>query len=139
MDDRLHDYRKVLVEADQRSQEQFDRTLIALSGGALGISMTFVDKFIGSRVVVDPLVLLLAWFMWTTSLIVILSSFYLSRRSVRSVIDQIDKGTLPAVGVGGRYARLTRVANMVAPLLFIAGTVLMGIFIVQNTGGVAKR
>jgi hypothetical protein len=123
MDESLRDYRKVLVEADQQSQEQFDRTLIALSGGALGISMSFVDKFIGSRTVACPHLLLNAWLLWTLSLVIVLFSFALSRRALRHMIRQIDKGV--SISDTGKDSRLTQAANLLAPLSFIAGTILM--------------
>ncbi|WP_417913843.1 hypothetical protein [Candidatus Electronema sp. JM] len=35
--DQLAEYRKWIVAAEQKSQEDFDKTVLSLSGGALGV------------------------------------------------------------------------------------------------------
>ena len=132
--DRL-DYRKLLVEADERSQENFDKTVIALSGGGMGVSLAFVDNIVGDRPLAASCLLLLAWAAWTASLLVVLTSFYLSRLALRQAIAELDAGVTSTARPGGRYAVLTTVANFVGPALFIIGAILMGVFVFLNIGG----
>ena len=48
----LKEFRSFIRAADQKAQEDFDKTVLVLSGGALGISMTFLKDIAGD----DPLV-----------------------------------------------------------------------------------
>ena len=60
----LADYRKWLVSAEQKSQEDFDKTILSLSGGALGISFVFLKDVIGPLPILQPGFLLAAWLAW---------------------------------------------------------------------------
>ena len=40
------EYRQQLITLEQKSAESFDKTVIALSGGALGLSLTFVKEIV---------------------------------------------------------------------------------------------
>ena len=53
MDKTLQEYRAHLVSAAQKAQEDFDKTLLALSGGALGVSFAFVKDIVGDGSVHD--------------------------------------------------------------------------------------
>jgi len=44
MNENLQEYRKHLVAAEQQVQADFDKTVLSLSGGALGISFAFVKN-----------------------------------------------------------------------------------------------
>jgi hypothetical protein len=65
--DDLSDYRKHLQTAEQKSQEDFDKTVLSLSGGALGISFIFLKDVIGPNPVVSPNLLFTAWVAWGSS------------------------------------------------------------------------
>lgn len=132
MEQGLKDYRAMLVQADERSQEQYDRTVIALSGGALGISLAFVDNIIGEKPIDSDGLLLAAWFSWTTSLLVVLSSYYLSRRALRQAIQQVDNGTIRQQKPGGMFSVLTMIANAASAILFIVGATTMAFFVWAN-------
>jgi hypothetical protein len=122
----------MLVAADQDAQENFDKTLIALSGGGLGISLTFIDKVIGTRTVQGPAFLIGAWFSWSASLLVVLASFYLSHLAIRHAISRVDAGKAREGRPGGQFGKLTVYCNGLGAVLFILGTLLMGIFVTQN-------
>ena len=64
MDKALADYRQHLVLAAQKAQDDYDKTLLSLSGGALGVSFAFVDKFVKAGVVQNPRLLIFAWVCW---------------------------------------------------------------------------
>ncbi|WP_134984071.1 hypothetical protein [Xanthomonas axonopodis] len=43
------EYRQWLVVAEQKAQEDYDKTVLTLSGGALGISFAFVKDIVGQN------------------------------------------------------------------------------------------
>lgn len=130
------DYRAHLVLAEQKAQEDYDKTVIALSGGALGISFAFIENFTDPETMVAGLLLLSAWFSWGLSLAAVLISYFVSQRALREAISQIDQGG-PSAGdeIGGRWNRLTRISNAAGGLMFLLGLFLLGAFVTSNLGG----
>ena len=76
--DQLADYRKWLVAAEQKSQEDFDKTVLTLSGGALGVSFVFLKDVIGPQPIVMSCFLMVAWAAWAFSTFSVLTSYFLS-------------------------------------------------------------
>ena len=74
----LREYRAQLVEAEVKAQTAFDRTVLTLSGGALGLSFAFVRDFIGSGAPERTEYLVAAWVGWVVSLSMVLASHYFS-------------------------------------------------------------
>ena len=64
LDTKLLDYRNQIFDADQKQQESFDKTLITLSGGALGITFAFIKDIIGSNPIICPILISIAWIRW---------------------------------------------------------------------------
>lgn len=130
----LQEYRRWLVAAEQKSQEDFDKTVLSLSGGALGISFVFLKDVVGERALVHPFCLLAAWVCWGISVISVLLSFHLSHLALRAAIQQVDDGTIYSQPPGGKYARMTAALNALGGAFFFAGVLLMTIFVAHNTG-----
>lgn len=117
----LAEYRKWLVTAEQKSQEDFDKTILSLSGGALGISLVFLKDVIGTNPISQPYLLLAAWLAWAFSTFSVLTSYYLSHLALRRAIAQVDDGTIYNQAPGGAFARLTAVLNATGGVLFLVG------------------
>lgn len=124
----LAEYRQWLVGAEQKSQEAFDKTVLSLSGGALGISFVFLKDVIGSNPVFEPRFLLAAWISWALSSLSVLFSFYLSQLSLRHAITQVDAGTIYTEHAGGYYSKITSWLNAAGAILFFVGVCAITIF-----------
>lgn len=135
----LATFRQWLVAAEQRSQELFDKTVLTLSGGALGVSFIFLRDVIGSEPVNSPQLLFGAWLAWALSTSAVLLSYYLSHLALRKAIDQVDRKELPKGGLGGAYAKATGFANLVGALLFLAGVCLITAFAYENLPNLGAR
>lgn len=135
MDPDLKSYRDHLVQAEQKSVEAYDKSLLALSGGALGISFAFV-KDIKELVTPGPFqstgFLIAAWSAWAITIGVTLFSFYSSHRALRKSIKQVDEETIYQETPGGTWARATHCLNAVAGVLFVCGLALMIVFAARN-------
>jgi hypothetical protein len=125
-------YRQWLVAAEQKAQEDFDKTVLALSGGALGISFVFVKDIVGSNPIHHTNWLVLAWVAWALSTFVVLASFFLSRQALRRAIEQCDDGTIFCQPPGGFFSKATRWLNASGAVLFFIGVCLMAAFVYQN-------
>ena len=60
-------YRLHLVAAEQKAQEDFDKTILSLSGGALGVSFVFLKDIVGPEHVAAPAWLFAAWLTWASA------------------------------------------------------------------------
>jgi len=132
MEPSLGDYRAQLVEAEHASQTAFDRTLLALSGGALGLSLTFVGTFIGHNAARAIGWLWGSWVLWAVSLSVMLISHYLSTLAMRKAIAQLDQGRIYDESPGGVFDVLIKVLNPMGGVLFLAGVATIIVFAIQN-------
>jgi hypothetical protein len=128
----LSDYRQHLVDAEQKSQESFDTTVLSLSGGALGISFVFLKDVIGSSPVQRPIFLLSAWMFWAASSLAVLMSFYLSHLALRRAIRQVDDGTIYAQRAGGVLSVVTAILNAIGAITFVAGVIGITVFASAN-------
>ena len=118
------DERKLLIDAKRDAARSFDQTMITLSAGALGLSLTFVQQL-----AVKPAewrgVLSAAWVFFGFALLSILLSFLFfqyaidARISLRRITEQAwDKGA--------------RQANWTSLISFTLGVVALVIFCVRN-------
>lgn len=135
MSDELDKYRQQLIEFEQKIGAGYDKTLIALSGGALGISISFVKDIVGDKEVLCPLLALIAWGSWATSLACLLLAFYFGTNAYRYAIRKLDAGNLNPANPGGCYAILTAFFNALGGISFIVGVILFVYFAYKNIGG----
>ena len=134
MDKQLQEYRSFIIAAEQKAQEDFDKTVIALSGGALSISFVFVNDIIGDDPVSNSCALLAAWIAWGISVTCVLISYYFSQRALRKTIQQIDDNKIYDQSPGGIYSHITSILNAAGGVLFLIGVVFITIFAFFNLG-----
>ena len=102
--DELVAYRQHLVSAEKQSQDAYDKTVLSLSSGALGISFAFLSSIIGEPPYVSAALLFTAWLLWDGGSTMALVSFLLGQLSLRKAIQQIDQGQLTSQKPGGWYS-----------------------------------
>jgi hypothetical protein len=121
MDEALQKYRDHLIQADQKSQEDFDKTLLTLSSGGLGLSLVFLKDIVGGGAVARPYFILAGWTLLGLSLGLVLLGFFLSRKALRKAIDQFDKGNINTERPGGNWSVVVEYLNGLGGLLFVTG------------------
>ena len=128
MDEDLKQYRLQLIAADQKAQEDFDKTVLTLSGGALGISFAFVKDIVGNKPLTHPEWLLFAWIAWGISVTCVLASFYFSQQALRWAIKQVDQNRIHSQTPGSFWSLITSVLNVFGGVLFLVGVLLIVMF-----------
>lgn len=123
-------YRELLQLTAQESQRSYDQTVIALSGGALGISISFLDKVAPAPVAIAKPLLIASWIAWTLSLAAMLFSFFASTRALNEAIVCVDKGQTVPIDTG--WDRVTTWANAGGGLLLVIGVVCFLVFSTIN-------
>lgn len=132
----LAKYRRWLVESERIAQENYDKAVLALSGGALGVSFAFVREVVGPGQVKASNLLFWAWASWGTSATAVLFSYYFSHLALRKAIAQTDSEIVHLVRPGGLPDWVTAVLNAAAGLLFLLGVLVMIWFVYLNQGAV---
>ena len=132
MDEHLREYRDLLIAVEQKAQEDYDKTILSLSGGALGVSFAFVKDIVGSQPISQSWTLLASWIAWGTSVACVLGSFYASQRALRRAIKQVDEDKIYNQSPGGFYSSLTASLNALGGILFLVGVVFIVIFVAHN-------
>lgn len=126
-------YRASMVATEQRIQEDLDKAVVSLSGGALGVSFIFLKDIVAKKPVAVPWMLMTAWGLWAAAIVAVLASYYIGSRVFRKTIDQVDDGTIHFVkSPGGRLDTVAAVLNVLSGLLFVLGVVAMMVFVHRN-------
>lgn len=123
-------YRDHLVDARQRAQSDYDKTVLLLASGATGLTLTFVGDMIGTGPLVSPGRLTAGWLCLVGSLLAVLASFCASRLALGDALRNYDRGTLRPHR--GRWMWATEVCNVLAGALLIAGVALVLSFAQSN-------
>lgn len=130
----IEEFRTKLDELERKSQESYDKAILTLSGGALGITISFVEHVIGEDRVINKDLLLASWICWGLSLLCILFSFYSSQLALRKAIRQLDGGTLGKETAGGWPDSVTAALNAGGGLFFLIGAFVFVFFAYNNLG-----
>jgi len=133
LDSALVDYRATLVAAEQKSQDDYDKTIVSLSGGALGISMVFLSDIVGETAPIAIWSVVTAWGFWAVSLTSVVTSYFFSRIALSKAIQQTDSREL-STKVGGWASIATKHLNSVSGVSFILGVVMLIYFVTKNIG-----
>jgi len=130
----LGKYRDYAVKEFTKSQESFDKVLLTLSSGALGISISLTNNIIPISTSQNKPLLFFAWIFWVVSLIVLLVSHLLSASAWNKTIDQIDSDKLPLKNEkpGEPYNLLVSVCNYGGLSFFVIGLILFISYILIN-------
>jgi hypothetical protein len=130
--ERLGQYRALLAKLEVQSQTSYDKAILTLSGGALGVTVTFIEKVVKNPVALE--IALGSWICWSVSLTCVLYSFYASTKALRHAILKLDKGELDPDEPGGWAGRGTEVLNFASGFFFLAGTFMFVLFMYRNGG-----
>ncbi|MFZ4777221.1 MAG: hypothetical protein ACOYM3_17780 [Terrimicrobiaceae bacterium] len=131
-DPAVAEYRRLLTSAEQQSQADFDKAILALSGGALAISFSFIKDVVGPDNMIRSGFLLWSWIVWALSSCSVLLSFFTSQLALRKTIKELDAHGKVPPRPGGWYDRLTSIFNISGLVLFLLGIFLMIFFLHFN-------
>ena len=123
----LENYRNLLIQLEQKSYEDYDKALLAMSGGALAISLAFVKNIGGNDPVQLRILLIMSWILWTLTILAVLWSFVMSQRALREAVEQIDAGE-NEVTLGGFSDKMTGILNIAGGFFLFVGCYSYGHF-----------
>jgi hypothetical protein len=127
--DALAEHRRHLVTALHTASQDFDKAVMTLAAGALGVSIAFVNS-----VAPNPRAtfwLGLAWALFGTSLVFILASFITSQQAIRWEIEHLQDDPPQ----DRPWKSTTRNLNYGAATAFVLGVCSLVVFALLNLGG----
>jgi hypothetical protein len=122
-------YRRDLLECDNNSIGEYDKAVMTLSGGAVGLTFAFL-KDIGT--LQHIVFLLAAWTFWGVSITCVVFSHYFSHLAMRRALRDLNAKTLNYNKPGGCWDTAINILNPVAGGLFLAGLVSLLFFVSYN-------
>ena len=130
--ERLDEYRKTLFEMERQMRSAYDKAVLTLSGGALGISLAFLRDVADKTSLKSTGWLLTAWVLWGISVTTVLISFFTSSVAIRKAIEQTDERLIYIETPGGLFNHITKWLNPLAGLLFLLGVIAIVVFVGRN-------
>ena len=125
--------RTLLSGLERDSQNSYDKAILTLSGGALGVTISFVKNVIGETP--EGIGYMFgSWICWGLSLACVLFSFYTSALALRRAVIQLDKESIQEERPGGTFDIFTEVLNAASGCFFLAGIFLFVYFGYKNIG-----
>jgi hypothetical protein len=82
------DERNRLIDSKGEQSKTYDQTILTFSAGAIGLSITFVEKIAASPV--SPWLLYLAWSCFGFAVFSVIVSFVVSQKAFQHEIDAVD-------------------------------------------------
>lgn len=128
------DERRLALEEQYRTTQTLDKSLIALSGGALVLSITFIKQIAGS----PPEEMTYMMVGWACFAMVILStstSLFCSQKGAQQYVELLDlanQGNVWARSAPNRWYRVVKYLNIVSIVAFVVGVGLLAYFSYSN-------
>ncbi|HBE68822.1 MAG TPA: hypothetical protein DDW52_11810 [Planctomycetaceae bacterium] len=115
------------------NDQTLDRAVLALSGGALGLSVLFVSVVSDVKSV---WLLLCAWTLLGSAIVACVSSFHVSQMAIKHQLELADRyyleGDDTAIDAPNHFATATDFLNRTAGVLCLAGIVPLLVFFAFN-------
>lgn len=127
----FNEYLKYINEAEARATDQFNKTLLTLSSGALAVSITFLsDNAIGANISS----LLTSWAFFGVTIVLELASYFILVHGMTSYLYEVKRYFAnTTTDYPNRddsvYSKILLGINYVGALCFIAGLVATASFI----------
>ncbi len=83
--------RRMLVQAEQDAYQQFDKTIITIASGGLGLSLLFLKDILDKDQITSQWLLIVSWCSFILSILSTLLSFMGSQRAFRRQIEITDE------------------------------------------------
>jgi len=119
-----------LIEIEHKGADQHDRAILTLAAGALGITVTFIEKIAPNPIRWTIGLLLTSWFFLVLSILGIVVSFLVSQaacRYQRTLLD-LEYATGRRPDQKNRLADCTKRLNAVAFVFFVMGLAFILLF-----------
>jgi hypothetical protein len=128
----LKEYRTGLVETVQKLNESYDKLIVTLSSGALGLSLVFLKDVVKEEPIQGSSLLISAWVLFVLSLTSVLSAMLFGIAANKKAVKQVDTDTIYHQKPGGQYSKLTTLFHYLGTVFLVVGLATMILFAYIN-------
>ncbi len=122
-----HKERKLLIDAQQQSYQQFDKAILTLSSGGLGVSIIFLRDILPLEQITNYCFLIVSWVLFALSITCTLISFLASQSAYGEQLKLIDayflKKDSDARTKKNIFSQITGGLNIFAAIFFILAVI----------------
>jgi len=133
------EYRKDLLARHLSNSERYDRAILTLSTGALGLSITFIKDVVPITLVKDLYLLITSWWLFGVAIILTVISFAVSQYAIKVQLFFAQQyylnGKVEYASKRNYAARTTDWLNNLSGIVFLVAVVLTIIFVSINFQG----
>jgi hypothetical protein len=126
----------------QSSTDSFDKNLLTLSSGALGLSLAFIKDIVPFNHAVWPRTLYASWISFALCIVLTVFSFRLSIAAQNKHLEYLAKYYLERqqeyFNKMSVYSRVLSTFTWLASGFFLVGLVCTLLFCLKNVGGIPK-
>lgn len=122
-------YLEQLNKAYFESSSQFDKQVLFVASGALGISLAFVKEIVKLDTSVHKYILLLSWIFFGIVILISIISHYTSLKSINSKIENIN---IIGDKESKKFDNYTKLFNILMIVFLALGLIFLNIFIGIN-------
>lgn len=119
--------RRQWIDLIQKSSEHYDKTVVLIASGAIGLSLAFLNNII-LKGVSNPLMLYCSWILLLVAILSSIVSHLTSIKGYADNINEIDYGTKPSK----TWPKITDILNVVTLVCLFIGIVFLCLFAYQN-------
>ena len=127
--------RETLIDSEREGAKSFDRFILTLSAGAIGLSLTFITKIAHEILPWTIWLLIVAWGTLVLSMLSTMLSLLTSQascRKQRDILDELYKKQSNDVEQDNAFSILTNRLNIASMVFFIIGVIFLLTFSTIN-------
>jgi hypothetical protein len=128
--------RKLLIEAQRVSSQQFDKHILTLSSAFLSLSIAFLKYLFPQIIILKKEFLIISWALFSTSILTTLISFLASqnayKRQIQITEDYYIRQDEKALIAKNHWSTFTLLLNYCSALFFILAVVMTVYFVSIN-------
>lgn len=129
-------FQKHLLEGRRLSFQQFDKAILTLSGGGLGLSISFIHQVIQLENAFYKWLLILSWILFALSVMLTLISFITSQFAFDHQLKLAEKYYVDndecALKEFNKPARATTIINITSAVSFLIAVISLVLFVSFN-------
>lgn len=133
----LYEYRGQLIEIGLQQLGLFDKSLLALSTGSIGISILFLGSVTNSIDMRSLYILAISWFLLLATILLNLMSYYLSWSNNLKRVSLVDEA-IKSGNSDPLYAikdgELVKWVAIISIVTFAVGLIFLAIFALNSIG-----
>lgn len=136
--DQRTEYWASLNDARNQVIASYGKTVMAFSGGGLGLTLTFMSDLLEKAKLETIQYMLWAWVCWTASCAASLMAIYFAILSASHAMKRLRQDKSLHALTGGPWAPLVIVLSPLSGILFIVGAIFAIVFVNLNAGGLSN-